>query len=157
MHYDSENLNSDTVSIYAILGHLELIKDEVNTSDFISSTYLAGTSESVTIHLYAVLTLKLRIRLDHPCFTSFVRYTNTAPGYSNGCMKMDVHLAYNLLKENRSLIFLAKTDPKLMVGIVAGHCGLRAMTSKWSSDNTVYSRLCQDDEETETVEHLLCL
>ncbi|XP_058987393.1 uncharacterized protein LOC131806753 [Musca domestica] len=59
-------------------------------------------------------------------------------------------------KRTRSLMSLSKPDLKLVVGIITGHCKVRAMTSKWDSDDIDYCRICQDEEEIETIEHLLC-
>ncbi|XP_058982786.1 uncharacterized protein LOC131804232 isoform X1 [Musca domestica] len=59
-------------------------------------------------------------------------------------------------KRTRSLMSLSKPDLILVVGIITGHCKVRAMTSKWDSDGIDYCRICQDEEEIETIEHLLC-
>lgn len=48
-------------------------------------------------------------------------------------------------KKSRSLIAMAKSDLQLVVGLITGRCNISAMTSKWD-----------DEEETETLEHLLC-
>lgn len=53
-----------------------------------------------------------------------------------------------------SLVSLAKSDLKLVVGLITGH--IRAMTSKWVGEDTEYCRLSQGEEDTEMVEHSLC-
>lgn len=40
---------------------------------------------------------------------------------------------------------MAKSAPKLMVGLITGDCN-----SKWGDDDTEYCKLCQDERETET-------
>lgn len=51
---------------------------------------------------------------------------------------------------------MAKLDLKIKVDIITRHCNIRTMTSKWGDDDMDDCRLCKDEEETETIEHLLC-
>lgn len=51
---------------------------------------------------------------------------------------------------------MPKSELKLVVGLLTGHCNIRAVTSKGDGGDSKYCRLCQDEEETEAEEHLLC-
>ncbi|XP_058978632.1 uncharacterized protein LOC109613882 [Musca domestica] len=73
-----------------------------------------------------------------------------------GCIISKKIWPVNSERRSRSLLSMTKLDLKLVVGLITGHCNIKAMTSKWGGDDTEYCRLCQDEEETETVEHLLC-
>ena len=59
-------------------------------------------------------------------------------------------------KRTHSLLNLSKAEIRVMTGIITGHCNIRTFNSKWDLDATDYCRLCVDEEETETIEHLLC-
>ena len=45
---------------------------------------------------------------------------------------------------------------RLVIGFITEHCEIRSLTRIWNSSQTDYCRLCCDEEELETVEHLLC-
>lgn len=52
-----------------------------------------------------------------------------------------------MLSEKRSsLLIRAKSDLKLVVGLIVRHCNIMAMTSKWGDDDTAYCRLSQDED-----------
>ncbi|XP_073821296.1 uncharacterized protein [Musca autumnalis] len=64
-----------------------------------------------------------------------------------------------LLSKRRtsSLLSLKKVELRLTVGLITGHCNIRAMSYKWGrTEGADYCRLCEDKEELETIEHLLC-
>lgn len=54
---------------------------------------------------------------------------------------------------------MTKSDLKHVVGLITGHYKIKAITSKcrgWGVDDTEFCTLCQDEGETETLEHLPC-
>lgn len=51
---------------------------------------------------------------------------------------------------------MVKSDLKLVVELMTGHCNIRAMTSAWGGDVIEYCRLCQHEKETVAVEHIFC-
>ena len=59
-------------------------------------------------------------------------------------------------KRTSSLLDHNKREIKIVVGIITGHCKVRSLTSKWDSSGEDYCRLCEDEEEVETIEHILC-
>ncbi|XP_073841439.1 uncharacterized protein [Musca autumnalis] len=60
-------------------------------------------------------------------------------------------------RRTSSLFLLKKVELRLTVGLITGHCNIRAMSYKWGrTEGADYCRLCEDEEELETIEHLLC-
>ena len=55
----------------------------------------------------------------------------------------------------RWLLGLDKTSLRLVIGFITGHCEIRLLTWIWYRSQPDYCRVCCDEEELETIEHLL--
>ena len=54
------------------------------------------------------------------------------------------------------LFGLDREGLRTLTGFLTGHCAVRAFTSRWDRDIPDFCRLCEDVEELETVEHIMC-
>ena len=51
---------------------------------------------------------------------------------------------------------LKKASLRLVIAFITGNCEIRLLTRIWNRCQPDYCRVCCDEEELETVEHLLC-
>ena len=54
------------------------------------------------------------------------------------------------------LLGLDKGTLRTVIGILTGHCHIRSRTFLWERGTPDFCRLCEEEDETETVEHIIC-
>lgn len=95
-------------------------------------------------HFYGLIERWARLRVDHNwrIRTDCVISRSLWP-----CLSPD---------RTRLLLQMRRNDVRLLIGVVTGHCDVRDFTSRWGIVDTDYCRVCGDEEEAESIEHLLC-
>ncbi|KAI8119285.1 hypothetical protein CVS40_9192 [Lucilia cuprina] len=59
-------------------------------------------------------------------------------------------------KATRMLLGLDRKSARILVGVITGHCSIEAFGGNGVGNSQDFCRLCEDEEELETVEHILC-
>ncbi|XP_046802053.1 uncharacterized protein LOC124418763 [Lucilia cuprina] len=59
-------------------------------------------------------------------------------------------------KASRTLLGLDRRSIRIIVGEKTGHCAIGAFLGNWVFNTQEFCRLCEDEEELETVDHILC-
>ncbi|XP_037826889.1 uncharacterized protein LOC119614856 [Lucilia sericata] len=59
-------------------------------------------------------------------------------------------------KATRMLLGLDRKSTRILVGVITGHCSIGAFRGNGVGNTQDFCRLCEDEEELETVEHILC-
>ena len=54
------------------------------------------------------------------------------------------------------LLSLDKASLRLVIGFIIGPCEVRSQTGIWNRYQLNYCRVCCDEENLETIKHLLC-
>ena len=55
-----------------------------------------------------------------------------------------------------SILQLGRASIRVLIGVITGHCALGVMAERYGLPANDFCRSCRDEEEPETVEHLLC-
>lgn len=55
-----------------------------------------------------------------------------------------------------SLVKLSRSDARTISGIITGHCAIGTHAERLRIPHNDYCRSCRDEEEIESVRHLLC-
>lgn len=59
-------------------------------------------------------------------------------------------------KRTRDLLSFNKTMVRTLIGILTGHCAIGTFAAKLGLPHQDFCRSCRDEEEVESVQHLLC-
>ena len=60
------------------------------------------------------------------------------------------------MADTNLLLGMKRGNLKTMIGILTGHCPIGGMMGNWEIGSSGLCRMCEDNEEIETVEHILC-
>lgn len=60
------------------------------------------------------------------------------------------------LRKTQELLKFNKSSIRMLIGVITGHCAIGHMAARYGVPHHDFCRSCRDEEEIETVQHLLC-
>lgn len=58
--------------------------------------------------------------------------------------------------KTKTLLALDRSSIRTLTGVITGHCAIGVMLRKWNAESSDLCRSCGDEEEVESIQHLLC-
>ena len=72
--------------------------------------------------------------------------------------RIDYKVSKTVLDRAKSNVLLSMDRMSLrkVIGVITGHCAIGAMRIKWDAMASESCRLCEEADELESIEHILC-